>query len=92
MKKRRAHVWISGRVQGVFFRAYTEEAARRIGVAGWARNIADGRVEAVFEGDADKIEKMIDWCWEGSPFSRVEKVEVVEEVYSGDSDRFVIID
>jgi acylphosphatase len=90
MKKRRAHVWISGRVQGVFFRAYTGEAAHRIGVTGWVRNLVDGRVEAVFEGEADKVEKMIDWCWEGSPFSRVEKVEVVEEVYSGDFDRLVI--
>ena len=90
MKKRRAHVWITGRVQGVFFRAYTRDAAQLIGVAGWVRNLPDGRVEAVFEGEADKVEKMMEWCREGSPMSRVDRVEVLEEVYTGDFDRFVI--
>ena len=90
MKKRRAHVWITGRVQGVFFRAYAREAAELIGIAGWIRNLPDGRVEAVFEGDADKAEKMIQWCYEGSPMGRVDRVEVLEEVYTGDFDRFMI--
>jgi len=84
MKKRRAHVWITGRVQGVFFRTYTQDAAHRTGVAGWVRNLPDGRVEAVFEGDWDNVEKMIAWCHEGSPLCRVDKVEVIEEVYSGE--------
>ena len=90
MKKRRAHVWITGRVQGVFFRAYTRDAAQLIGVTGWVRNLPDGRVEAVFEGEADKVEKMIEWCREGSPMSRVDRVDVLEEVYTGDFDRLVI--
>jgi acylphosphatase len=90
MKKRRAHVWIAGRVQGVFFRAYTRDAAQLIGVAGWVRNLHDGRVEAVFEGEADKVEKMIEWCREGSPMSRVDRVEVIEEVYTGDFDRLAV--
>ena len=90
MKKRRAHVWIAGRVQGVFFRAYTLEAAQLIGVTGWVRNLHDSRVEAVFEGEADKVEKMIEWCREGSPMSRVDRVEVLEEVYTGDFDRLEI--
>jgi acylphosphatase len=84
MKKRRAHVWIAGRVQGVFFRAYTQDAAQRIGVSGWVRNMPDGRVEAVFEGDWDRVENMIAWCHEGSPMGRVDKVEVDEEVYTGE--------
>ena len=67
MKKRRAHVWITGRVQGVFFRAYAREAAELIGIAGWIRNLPDGRVEAVFEGDADKAEKMIAVVPRGKP-------------------------
>ncbi len=90
MTKRRAHVWITGRVQGVFFRAYTQDAAQRLGVAGWVRNLPDGRVEAVFEGDADKVEKMIAWCHEGSPMGRVDRVEVLEEVYTCEFDRLTI--
>jgi len=90
MENRRAHVWISGRVQGVFFRAYTREAAELIGVTGWVRNLPDRRVEAVFEGEAVKVEKMIQWCKEGSPMSRVDKVEVLEEIYTGDFDSIVI--
>ncbi len=73
MNKRRAHVWIAGRVQGVFFRAYAIDAGQLIGVTGWVRNSPDGRVEAVFEGEADKVEKMVEWCREGSPMSRVEQ-------------------
>lgn len=90
MEKRRAHVWITGRVHGVFFRAYTRDAARRAGVFGWVRNMRDGRVEAVFEGEADAVERMLDWCREGSPLSRVDAVEVEEEEYVGDFDRFEI--
>jgi acylphosphatase len=90
MKKRRVHVWITGRVHGVFFRAYTREAAQLIGVTGWVRNLPDGRVEAVFEGEADKVEKMMEWCREGSPMSRVDRVDVLEEVYTGEFDILVI--
>jgi acylphosphatase len=90
MKKRRAHVWIKGRVHGVFFRAYTQDAALTTGVTGWVRNLPDGRVEAIFEGDADKVETIIDWCHEGSPLSRVDSVEVQEEVYTGEFNNFRI--
>ena len=90
MKKRRVHVWITGRVQGVFFRAYTRDAAQLIGVTGWVRNLPDGRVEAVFEGVSDKVERMIEWCREGSPMSRIERVELLEEVYIGDFDGLAI--
>jgi acylphosphatase len=84
MDKRRAHVWITGRVQGVFFRAYARDAAHRIGITGWVRNLLDGRVEAVFEGDAERVEQMIAWCHEGSPMGRVDSVEVVQETYTGE--------
>ena len=90
MKMRRVHVWITGRVQGVFFRSYTLEAAQQIGVGGWVRNTRDGRVEAVIEGEADKVEMMMEWCNEGSPMSRVDRVEVTEEVYMGEFDVFEI--
>ncbi len=90
MKKRRVHVWIRGRVQGVFFRAYTRDAAQQIGVTGWVRNLPDGRVEAVFEGESDRVERMIEWCREGSPMSRIENVDLLEEVYAGDFDGLAI--
>lgn len=75
----RAHVWVSGHVQGVFFRAYAEDEAAFRGVAGWIRNAPDGRVEAVFEGTLPSVEAMIQWCHRGSPASRVTGVEVAWE-------------
>ncbi len=90
MEKRRVHVWISGRVQGVFFRAYARDAGRVSGVFGWVRNLPDGRVEALFEGEADKVENMLAWCHSGSPLSRVEAVEVREETCTGEFTSFTI--
>lgn len=90
MKKRRAHVWISGRVRGVAFRAYTRERAQSAGVNGWVRNLPDGRVEAVFEGDDADVRDIIEWCYRGSPWSRVDAVEVLEEVYTHEFDDFRI--
>lgn len=75
----RAHVFVSGRVQGVYFRATTRDQAREAGVDGWVRNLADGRVEAVFEGPEDAVESMIGFCGEGSPAARVEDVAVEYE-------------
>ena len=72
----RAHVFISGTVQGVFYRATTRDTARETGVDGWVKNLADGRVEAVFEGTTEDVESMVEWCHEGSPQARVEDVEV----------------
>jgi acylphosphatase len=79
-----AHVWVSGRVQGVFFRAYVEDEAAFRGVAGWIRNTPDGRVEAVFEGTRAAVEAMVQWCHRGSPASRVTGVEVVWEPPQGE--------
>ncbi len=75
----RAHVRVSGRVQGVYFRAYAEDEAAFRKVGGWIRNAPDGRVEAAFEGDRPSIEAMIQWCHRGSPGSRVTEVEVIWE-------------
>ena len=71
-----AHVYVSGRVQGVYFRANTRDEARRIGVDGWVKNLADGRVEAMVEGDERSVAKLVKWCHEGSPSARVESVDV----------------
>jgi acylphosphatase len=75
----RAHVHVSGRVQGVFFRATTRETAQEHGVDGWVQNLSDGRVEAVFEGPEPAVESMIDFCHEGSEAARVEDVSVEYE-------------
>jgi acylphosphatase len=72
-------VLVSGRVQGVFFRAACHDEASRAGVGGWVRNLADGRVEAVFEGDETAVQALIDWCQHGPRTARVRDVEVHEE-------------
>ena len=72
----RAHLHVSGRVQGVAYRANTRRTARDTGVDGWVRNLPDGRVEAVFEGAADRVESMIEWCRTGSPAASVDDVAV----------------
>ncbi|MFZ5633898.1 MAG: acylphosphatase [Bacillota bacterium] len=73
------HVFISGRVQGVYFRAYTRKKADSLGIRGWVRNLPDGRVEAVIQGSAPAVEKMLEWCRTGEPPARVDKVEVIDE-------------
>ena len=76
MTDARARVVIRGRVQGVFFRVETRERARSLGLAGWVRNNSDGTVEAVFEGDRDRVDSMIVWCRRGPVAADVEDVEV----------------
>ena len=72
----RAHVYVSGTVQGVYYRANTRDAATERGVDGWVQNLADGRVEAVFEGPKDAVEEMVEWCHTGSPAADVSGVSV----------------
>ena len=83
-ERTRAHVFVSGKVQGVFYRANTRETAREKGVDGWVKNLEDGRVEAVFEGPEDAVEGMIEWCHTGSPAADVEDVEVEYEDPQGE--------
>ncbi|MCL7417146.1 MAG: acylphosphatase [Halalkalicoccus sp.] len=75
MDRTRAHVFVSGTVQGVYYRASTRDTAREHGVSGWVKNRADGRVEAVFEGGEEDVDAMVGWCHEGSPAAQVEDVE-----------------
>lgn len=79
MTLKRVHVVIEGKVQGVYFRTYTQAEAQEIGVAGWVRNRPDGNVEAAVEGESEKVDKMIEWCKAGSPMSEVSRVLVAEE-------------
>ncbi len=76
MERIHAHTLISGHVQGVGYRFSTRDAATRLGLQGWVRNLPDGRVEAVFEGDRNQIEKMLRWCYQGPPGARVQDVKV----------------
>ncbi|MHB1260804.1 MAG: acylphosphatase [Thermoplasmatota archaeon] len=76
---KRLHVVVSGAVQGVWFRESTREEADRHGVAGWVRNLPDGRVEAAFEGPVPAVEAMVAWCRRGPPNARVDRVEAVPE-------------
>jgi acylphosphatase len=87
---KRVYVYISGRVQGVFFRAETQSTAINLNLTGWVHNIADGRVEAVFEGDDDNIDKMLAWCHIGPPAARVEEVLTEEQPHTGDFRDFSI--
>lgn len=73
---KRAHVFVSGRVQGVFFRATCREEAQDAGVNGWVRNLPDGRVEAVFEGEDAAVERMVAWCRKGPAGARVTGVDL----------------
>ena len=84
-ERTRAHVFVSGTVQGVSFRATTRDTAREHGVEGWVRNLDDGRVEAVFEGPEEDVEALVTFCHEGSPAARVEDVEVTHEEPQGES-------
>jgi acylphosphatase len=84
----RRRVLVSGLVQGVAFRAYTRETARRIGVNGWVRNLPDGRVEALVEGDSELVHRMLSWLKKGPPSSRVDDVQVIEESPTGEFSSF----
>ncbi len=75
----RAHVFVSGRVQGVSFRDATRSQAEQLGLSGWVRNTHDGQVEAVFEGDPDTVRQMIEWCKSGPSSADVEDVSVENE-------------
>ena len=79
MDRVRRHVWISGRVQEVWFRQSTAEAARAAGVSGWVRNLPDGRVEAVFEGEAAAVDQLVAWSGRGPRGAHVEAVEAADE-------------
>lgn len=90
MEKIRAHVIIHGLVQGVYFRASTRDEAARLGVTGWVRNLSDGSVEAVFEGEKKGVEEIVGWCHKGPPGARISKVDISWEPYTGGFSRFEI--
>jgi acylphosphatase len=88
--KSRVHVVISGRVQGVWFRASARDKAQQLGLTGWVKNTSGGNVEAIFEGEEKLIAEMLGWCHHGPPLAQVENVEVKKQRPSGDFDDFAI--
>ena len=88
--KVRAHVIISGRVQGVFFRVETKRAADGFGVLGWVRNLREGSVEAMLEGDQDRVDALLEWCKEGPAHAQVSDVKLDWQDYTGEFSGFDI--
>jgi len=89
-EKVRAYVVVSGRVQGVFFRAEAQEKAKELGVFGWVKNLAEGRVEAVFEGERAIVEQMVKWAKKGPSGAIVNDLNLVWEEYRGEFSNFEI--
>jgi acylphosphatase len=90
MDQARVHLFIEGRVQGVFYRAFTRDVAYKLGLNGWVRNLYDGRVEAIFEGERVTIEQAIKKCSIGPPGASVTDIKVKWETFIGDLKGFVV--
>ena len=86
----RVSVIVHGRVQGVAFRHYTCQRALELGVTGWVRNLPDGEVEGLFEGNDGAVAALVEWCRSGPPTARVDRLDLREEHYIGESDGFSI--
>jgi acylphosphatase len=89
--KVRAHVWVSGLVQGVFFRSEMKWEAQICKVTGWVRNLEDGRVEAVLEGETENVDRVIKFCHVGPSGAHVTDVEIKWEDYAGKFGEFQIV-
>ena len=87
----RTRVLVAGRVQGVGFRWAVEDEARDAGVTGWVRNLPDGRVEAVFEGEEESVRRMVGICRRGPAVARVDDVAIIKEEYTGKFEGFFIL-
>ncbi len=88
MAKARVHVFVSGIVQGVFFRQKTKQQAEKLSVNGWVRNLPDGRVEAVFEGEEAAVKQLEEFCHHGPPSAVVTNVDSMWETYRGEFSGF----
>ena len=88
MPDARAHLYVTGYVQGVFFRQSMARLARDSGATGWVRNLPDGRVEAVIEGHTDAVERIVEWSRSGPPHATVERIELEWEAFLGEFSDF----
>jgi len=90
MTNARVRAYVSGRVQGVYYRAETRQQACNLGVTGWVKNLPDGRVELLAEGEEQRVRQLIAWCRQGPSHSKVDLVEESAEKYTGEFDVFEI--
>lgn len=86
----RVYALVSGKVQGVFFRSSTKKRADELHLTGWVRNLDDGRVEAVFEGEQKNIDKMVEWSRKGPTYADVKDVQLISEKYIGEFKDFSV--
>ncbi len=91
MDKTRAHIFVQGKVQGVFYRSWLHKEAQGLSLMGFVKNLEDGRVEALFEGEKEKVEEIIEKCREGSKASEVTHIDVIWEEAKGDYSDFVVL-
>lgn len=87
----RVHIFVSGKVQGVYYRQNTAQKAQELGIRGWIRNLSDGRVESVMEGDKVNIGKILDWCKQGPADANVSGIQVIDEEYKDEFTTFGIV-
>ena len=88
--KIRAHVIVTGNVQGVFYRAETAARAKQYEITGWVRNLPDGRVEAILEGEEINVQKIVEFCRKGPPNARVVDLEITRHEWKGEFESFTI--
>ncbi len=91
MSKQRIRIFVKGKVQGVFFRQALKVMAKKNDVFGWVKNLKDGRVEAVLEGDEEKVNRLIEWSHGGPANARVEDVEIRNEKFIGEFSKFDVL-
>ncbi len=88
----RLHIFISGKVQGVYFRQNTAAQAQELNISGWIRNLKDGRVESICEGEKSSVNKLLDWCYSGPKNAIVSNIEIVNEYFKNEYSNFEILD
>lgn len=91
MPKQRIRIFVKGKVQGVFFRQALKVMAKKNDVSGWVKNLKDGRVEAVLEGDEEKVSRLVEWSHGGPANARVEDVEIRNEKFTGEFSKFDVL-
>jgi len=91
MGKQRVRLFIKGKVQGVFFRQALKVTAKKNNVTGWVRNLKDGRVEALLEGEDLDVSTLVEWCHAGYANARVEDIEIKNEKYKGEFSKFEVL-
>jgi len=91
MEKHRVRIYVKGKVQGVFFRQALKVTAKKNNVCGWVKNLKDGRVEVLLEGENLDVSTMVEWCHAGSANARVEDIEIKNENYTGEFSKFEVL-